>query len=125
MSTNVVYKTNLASSLQEILSTTKHPLLITDIINLLGQKNLVCNKTSIYRQLEKMITNQKISQINTLHGTAWELKQTLNHAHIICDECETIKCVSIQEKQVNSITQQINNFNITKITLNGICKNCT
>jgi Fe2+ or Zn2+ uptake regulation protein len=72
-----------------------------------------------------MIKSNKISQINTVHGTAWESQKSLNHAHLVCDSCEEISCVTIPQEFLITIIQKISNFNIHKLTINGVCNHCS
>jgi Fe2+ or Zn2+ uptake regulation protein len=125
MPINSQYNTNLSSTLNELFSNSHKPLCVSDIQLYLVEKNLHYNKTSIYRQIEKLISQQKISKITTMNGTAWELKKNPNHVHVICESCESISCATLPQEILSKVIQKISNFRINKLTINGMCNHCS
>lgn len=93
------------------------PLSALDLI-----RKIKVNKTTIYRSLEKLMTNGVILEIDFSDGKKrYELAESKHHHHLICISCSTVKDVSLDEK-----FNVPKSFKVVKHNLEffGYCKNC-
>lgn len=120
------YKTRLRQELINILTNQLVPYSFIDINDILISKDLQYNKTSIYRQLEKMLEEELIKVIDTPNGKVWELKTNHEHTHFICEQCNNTLCLDFD----TNVLQEIANFNnsiklkIKNLSLSGLCSKC-
>ncbi len=117
-----------------ILISTKNPIGIPDILNQLSYKNLLPNKTTVYREiynLEKLNIIKKvfIDQENKLYELNSEDD---HHHHIVCTICNKVAefepPIEIEEsfKKFQKTLSKKNNFKITDHSFEffGTCNNC-
>jgi Fe2+ or Zn2+ uptake regulation protein len=124
-------KTKLTNYLIEILQSSKQPLSIPEILEKLKSiHNLTPNKTTLYRQFEKLTQANEVEEILlTNNVTHYELKQD-HHHHFICNECDTIKCLKDQklEEEIHKLEHSLETkgLQITQhqFSLSGQCESC-
>lgn len=123
---NNTYKTTLSKELVNIFDNEVQTLSFIDINNILLNKNLKYNKTSIYRQLETMLKDGLIKVIDTPNGKVWEIKTNREHTHLICDRCENTVCLDFDLnifQQITDLNKHIN-VQIRSLSLSGLCSKC-
>ena len=105
----------------------KHaPIDFAEITNYLYSQGISPNKTTIYRNLEKLEKEGLIKKvILSDHKQFWEMAQTNpdhQHYHLICQKCEKIECRDLDQ----NFQPQLSNFQTQKTELNlyGFCHNC-
>lgn len=113
-------KLKLANLITYILENSNQPLLFSDINNFLKTKGVSFNKTSIYRYMDKLKSEDLVLEISTPKGNAWELKTESNHIHIICNKCNKIRCLEL--KQSLDLSKSV--ANIQTINVLGTCLEC-
>ena len=110
----------------ELIQTRHTPVDFAEISTYLGSQGTLPNKTTIYRNLEKLEKEGVIKKvILSDHKQFWELSQTNpvhQHYHLICQKCEKIECKElgqVLDLQSTSFVPQK-----TELNLYGLCQNC-
>ncbi len=121
-------QTKVSAELNKIFAVSAKPVTVPDILSLLKRVGLRPNKTTIYRQLEKMAAKGGLEQVRIENrGAGYELKRG-HHHHLVCNNCEKIEDVvlkdepSLEEKIIN----QSKGFKVMNHTLEfyGLCRSC-
>lgn len=113
-------------SIKALLKSKHTPADFAEISAYLDLKGALPNKTTIYRNLEKLEKESFIKKvILSDHKQYWELAQTdpqQQHYHLICQKCEVIECKELSFE----VAFEFLNFKILKTNLNfyGFCQNC-
>ncbi|MGL4758032.1 MAG: transcriptional repressor [Patescibacteria group bacterium] len=108
-------KTKLNNSLNDIFL--KNTALDFGTINTELLKNkLVCNKSTIYRQLNKMVDIGSLNAFFCNSIQYWE-KNSNVHPHLFCNMCKEVLCLE-------SINLNLEDILINSISLNGVCNQC-
>ncbi|HSX48732.1 MAG TPA: transcriptional repressor [Candidatus Saccharimonadales bacterium] len=112
------------SEITKILSQTSMPL---DAVSL--TKKLNVNKTTIYRNLESLINENKVIEVEFGDNKKrYELTSHKHHHHIICKSCGKIKDLKSKklEKEIDNLSSEIRDFLISNHELEffGYCSNC-
>ena len=110
----------------DILSKYKQPIAVTEIL-----ENTSVNKTTVYRNLEKLINNGFVIEVNiSTHKTHYELSAQAHHHHFVCKSCNSIEdfnesALEIAIKNFERVVSRkgflIENHNLEFF---GHCKNC-
>jgi Fur family ferric uptake transcriptional regulator len=112
-----IYKTELSQSLQDFISSQNVPISGVKLV----QEFSNYNKSTVYRQLEKMIQSGflKSLEFGIDKKTFYELNKD-RHSHFICKNCNYISCL---KKEFITIALK-SDFDIEEARLFGLCKNC-
>ena len=113
--------TPLATQILELL-TKEHVLTAPQLLTKLEKHHLQYNKTSLYRALEKLLSNQKICR-QSFGGTEvyYELEGH-SHDHFVCSACSRVFPIDSQlQKNISIAGHQIDH---THVTVFGRCQNC-
>ncbi len=110
--------------LQSII-TSQFPVDYNTILQYLESKKITPNKTTIYRNIEKLENKGTIRKVLLSDKKQyWEKTQTSSqyHFHLICNLCKTIECRELS----NSLDLNLADFLIQKTDLNlfGLCRQC-
>ncbi|PKL31864.1 transcriptional repressor [Candidatus Saccharibacteria bacterium HGW-Saccharibacteria-1] len=98
------------------------------IMEHLDKIGLKVNKTTVYRNLNTLLVENKITELDFGEGKKrYELRQN-HHHHLVCNQCKKIECFEIiqdlhqQEAEIAKNTE----FKITSHVLEffGTCKVC-
>jgi Fe2+ or Zn2+ uptake regulation protein len=115
-------RTNLL--IQDFILGNKSPTSFTQIQDFLVTQNINVNKTTIYRNLEKLEQEDKIRKVLLSDQKQFWEKNPLDngHCHLICEKCQKVECVELK----SPISFPSNDFQTSKVELNlvGLCKNC-
>jgi Fur family ferric uptake transcriptional regulator len=96
------------------------------------------NESTLYRNLDKLITNKVVKKlsINSDYSHFEYLKLTLDkknahshhHHHIVCTECKSIQCLDICGLE-NLILPKLEKLGFSEVNhrleFSGICKSCS
>ena len=110
----------------KLIQTRHTPVDFAEISMYLVSKGISPNKTTIYRNLEKLEKEGIVKKvILSDHKQFWELAQVNldhQHYHLICQKCEKIECKELEQ----ALTLQSTGFTPQKTELNlyGLCQNC-
>lgn len=98
------------------------------IMEYLDKIGLKVNKTTVYRNLNSLLVENKITELDFGEGKKrYELRQN-HHHHLVCNQCKKIECFEITKDLRQQETEIAKNteFKITSHVLEffGTCKGC-
>lgn len=88
---------------------------------------LKVNKSTVYRQIEKLIEDGKVIEVDFGDGKKrYELRSSHHHHHLVCRKCSTIKDVVLDEKLIIKEFAKRTDFKVESHTLEffGLCSKC-
>lgn len=122
--------TALKQALLEILSKKDGPKSVPEMLILLNQKGHTPNKTTLYRQLERLIEVSLVQEVQIKGSTQYFEMQVQHHHHFVCQKCDDIRCIEDEslEKAIHSLEDQIIKKGMKvlnhQFSFNGVCHNC-
>ena len=107
----------------------KQPLSATELIEALLRLGLAVNKTTVYRELEKLLKKNEISEVDFGEGQKrYELTHGDHHHHAVCTECRAVVELEIEGRlgDILSMVTKQSGFRIEKhlIEFFGVCEAC-
>ncbi len=120
---------NTRDVLIEILNTAKQPLSVPEIIALMRENNTVVNKSTVYREIEKLLNHEIIREIYLEAGkNRYEIANKDHHHHIMCVSCKRVDDVPVEkdvEQHEKTIEKKLQ-YTIVNHSLEffGVCKSC-
>lgn len=120
---------NTRELLIDIFHSTKKPLSVPELLLLLKQKDTEVNKTTVYREIEKLIHHNILKEVYLKSDKArYELANTKHHHHIVCITCKRVDDIPITddvEKHEKDIIKKLN-YKVLDHSLEffGVCTNC-
>ena len=122
------YTTNLSAELTNYFNNSSEPSNFNQLQVSLKTK---CNKTTLYRQLARLVESNFLTVFKAENNQIWEKTQVHKHTHLECQKCNKVVCVDINPELIKSYIQsQTTNNNffeanlINSINLKGLCSNC-
>ncbi|RAP32442.1 hypothetical protein DID75_04935 [Candidatus Marinamargulisbacteria bacterium SCGC AG-410-N11] len=124
-------RTVISDKVMELLSNSKKPISILQLLSKLKAKKLEPNKSTVYRIIEKLKEKKMVNELVFRNGIAYyELLSNHHHHHFFCNECEFVFCMDTCHLEKNKIN--VNNMlpnNQFKVfdhdfNLYGTCDNC-
>lgn len=106
----------------DILDKTTKPVDASTLV-----KKMHVNKTTVYRQIQKFISNGKILEVELGDGKKrYEKSDLKHHHHLICKNCGKFEDVEIDEKMLLKEVSKKSKFKVLSHTLEffGMCSNC-
>ena len=116
-------------TLIDILTDVKRPMSVPELLILLDERNTSVNKTTLYRELEKLINHNIVKEVYLGKDKArYELITPDHHHHIMCVECKRVDDVPMV-KDVRPHEERIKkslNYKVIDHSLEffGVCKSC-
>ncbi len=114
---------------QNLFETSKSPLSVADLLEVLQRQGQAPNKTTLYRMLDRFCAAGVLRAVQVPGGAALYEKHTTPHGHLLCTQCDTVECLSdipmhsflpnVQQKMPN---KQIESMHLS---FSGTCKKCT
>lgn len=114
--------TKINQTILDSIIMSDNPIDFNSITKALVVHNLDPNKTTVYRNLEKLETDGLIKRVLLSdHKQYWEKAESDNHFHLICNLCNKIEC-----REVETLGLSFGNFKVQKTDLNvrGLCQLC-
>lgn len=106
------------------------PLSAAELIEGLKKHQLHVNKTTVYRELEFLLSQHVIREVDLLEGKKrYEIfMESDHHHHMICTKCKTVCCVDMAH-DLDVLEKEIMDtygFQVTDHTLEffGVCQKC-
>ncbi|MDX1917620.1 MAG: Fur family transcriptional regulator [Candidatus Caenarcaniphilales bacterium] len=102
-------RSKLREAVISVLQKSQSPLSVTDLIEALSQRDLIRNKTSIYRELETLLQEKVIHELDLMDGKKrYEIlpEGEDHHHHLICRLCGSIQCFDLAD-DLRSLEKQI------------------
>lgn len=93
--------------------------------------NGICDRVTIYRVLERLISEEAIHKIINLdggvkyaacHSCSSKEKHLHNHIHFSCEKCKSVTCLENIEPQFMVPANYM--INEIHFTLSGVCPSC-
>ena len=123
--------TGLLTAILGILGRAKKPMTITDLTGALKKKSFLPNKTTLYRQMEKL-TSVGLLQENIFSDSLKRYcltEEGIHHHHFYCKKCG--RAESLPPSLCGEITAVENYFKRKKfkifrhnLEIEGLCPNC-
>lgn len=113
----------------EIFLTLSQPVTVPDIIKTLSRKNIRVNKTTVYREIDFLLSQSIIKQIQFGEDKKrYESAYGDHHHHLVCTGCDSIVDINLEQdldREIQSIKKR-KNFLVTDHALEfyGLCANC-
>lgn len=125
--------TPLRETLIDLFITTKKPLSVPEIIEMLGTLGKDVNKTSVYRQIQFLQEMQIILELQLDKARVhYELSNLDHHHHLVCNNCQKVEHVDVPniEKHISHLqneTLEEKGFSIVSHNLEfyGLCRKCS
>jgi len=116
-------------AIREILTSADKPMSVMELVQALDERGLSVNKTTVYRELEKLLMKGEISEVDFGEGQKrYELTHGDHHHHAVCTNCETVVELEIEPElqHIQSTVAQQSGFRIQKhlVEFFGICAGC-
>ena len=95
-------------------------------VNFLVEK-LKVNKTTVYRQIEKLLSVGVLTEVDFGDGKKrYELKSLGHHHHLICQKCGKLEDINFDENLLMSEVGKHSKFEVKSHNLEffGICVGC-
>lgn len=117
--------TRIRQQILKIFSLSREPV---DALYLTEKVN--ANKTSIYRELQTLLSKHIISEIDFGEGKKrYELSSLDHHHHLICINCKSIKDINLSEDLGNQekVIEKTTSFKVFRHHLEffGLCSDCS
>ena len=116
-------------ALVEILCKRPRPLSALEVQRELTRRGLTINKTTVYRELDFLVTQGFATRIDLLDGQKrYEQAQPGHHHHLVCTGCRSITCIDMcsglgaLERQIQSSHKFVVRDHVLEFF--GICVNC-
>lgn len=106
----------------DLVSSTKVPVDANFLI-----EKLKVNKTTVYRQIDKLLQENKIIEVELGDGKKrFELKDLIHHHHLVCKKCGSLEDIELDEKIIMRNITKRTNFKVESHSLEffGTCVNC-
>jgi Fe2+ or Zn2+ uptake regulation protein len=120
--------TKVRAGIIDLLYNTKKPLTAIEIKTALERQGLKPNKTTIYREISALKSENIIHEI--LYGDAkvhYKICPAYNHIHLVCLKCHNVDEIKINDlSRYNKLALKQKGFEGVwyGIELFGICKKC-
>ena len=107
----------------EIISNCNCPITVSQILKKLDSK---INKTTVYRNIEKLLTDSRIIEDFSISWEKIYSKKENHHHHFTCNICrDTQNIWCFMDKQISDLEYRFN-FRVKNhsFVLNWVCKKC-
>lgn len=106
----------------KLLEKNKFPLDANTLVS-----KLKVNKTTVYRQIDKLILDEKIVEIELGDGKKrYEINGSNHHHHLICDKCGKLEDITLNENVILNEVSKKSMFKVKRHNLEffGLCVDC-
>jgi len=122
-------QTKSKRALREIFASAKQPLTPVELMNLLEKSGIFFNKTTIYRELDRLREKGEIAIVYFADGhTRYEMTHGDHHHHAVCTKCKTVIKLEIESEleQLQVAIAKKNGFTIRQhlVEFFGMCRAC-
>lgn len=122
--------TPLAKAILTLLKQHDGPLTVPAMLEALEKKHLHPNKTTIYRQIQKLKDARVITEVVLKNGIAFYEHSLHHHHHFFCEACESVFCLEDEalERSIHRFEDTITDkqFKVKRHEFNlyGLCREC-
>lgn len=111
-----------------ILVASKTPLAVSEILDRLAQEKILVHKTTIYRELENLLSEKIIESVEFGDGQKRYEVSGEHHHHVICRKCDSVADVYLEgalSRAEKTIAKQTAYKEISHaLEFFGLCKAC-
>lgn len=103
---------------------------IGDLQNALLQKNIPANPTTVYRQVETLLRENRIQKVILQEGVLHYEWQEHHHHHFVCQQCKKVMCIAddVLETAMEQLSLRLHQKGLYVSThhfsLEGKCQSC-
>ena len=122
--------TKVRKAVIDTLCKTKVPTPASDLIAQLKRRNLPVNKTTVYREIDFLLSERILREVDLLDGKKrYELlAENDHHHHMICTGCKSIQCIDMHH-DLDALEGELLSkfdFKVTNHSLEffGLCTKC-
>jgi Fe2+ or Zn2+ uptake regulation protein len=119
-----IYNTDLSSNLQRYFVNAHIASSFNDIESYLIEVGCKPHKTSIYRQLDRMVKIGTLKVFEIGKKQMWEVQPTNEHSHLLCNHCDRVVCIHINTHLIHTQLEQ-KHMHMDVLNITGICNLCT
>lgn len=115
-------KDDCGSKITKLLSNYSKPVDAGTLV-----EKLKVNKTTVYRQIEKLVNNGVILEVEFGDGKKrYELRSLDHHHHLICNKCGKLEDIELDEQIVLNEVAKKSDFKVESHSLEffGLCVDC-
>ena len=114
------------SAILAVLQAAQGPMPVPDLVAAAKKKAPLLNKTTVYRTLEKLVSDGLVEAVLLREGVLhYELKEpAVHHHHFVCGRCKKIFCVDGCVRDIDLLLPKGFVLESHEVTLRGICKGC-
>ena len=120
--------TQIRKEMVKIFCETKRPLSAKDIKIKLAQMACFANKTTIYRELQFLVSNGYLFKVYiSPRQILYESSELSHHHHLVCDKCGKIdEVVSCLAPRIEKNVFEKKGFKIERhvVEFYGLCRDC-
>ncbi len=121
--------TKVRSGIVTQFTQAKSPIAAKDLLEYFHQQGMKINKTTVYRELAFLLSENIIKEIEFGEGQKrYELEDFKHHHHLICLKCRKVEDVELKTDLNKEETRFLkeNGFKVVNHSLEffGYCKNC-
>jgi Fe2+ or Zn2+ uptake regulation protein len=121
--------TKVRSGIVTRFTQAKSPIAAKDLLEYFHQQGMKINKTTVYRELAFLLSENIIKEIEFGEGQKrYELEDFKHHHHLICLKCRKVEDVELKTDLNKEETRFLkeNGFKVVNHSLEffGYCKNC-
>jgi len=120
--------TSARSAIINLLESTPHPITVNGIHKLLKKVGTEVNITTVYREIEFLLSQQIINKIQLFDTELhYEMSDRAHHHHIVCTDCKMIEDLKIDsEKDILDEACSNTRYKISthSLTFYGLCPTC-
>jgi len=119
--------TPVYEGLTAIFKRARKPQAVGELLTALYKSGLQPNKTTVYRQLEKMESEGLVRRVNISDTNAtYEAVSDAHHHHLVCERCGEVRDIVMKDESHLLRTIAAEGFapKVHKLEIFGLCKEC-
>lgn len=122
-------ETRVRKAIIDTLLNIKSPLSAPELQSLLKSKNIVANKSTIYREIAFLKDQRIVKEIHFGEDKKrYEIEGEDHHHHVFCIKCDRVEDIKLEQELTEEERKisQATNFKILNHSLEffGLCKSC-
>ncbi len=123
----VMRNTPVSRKLMAVFRKAKRPYAVGDLLTALYKTGATPNKTTVYRQLEKLQKEGLVRRINISDANAtYETAGNAHHHHLVCERCGKVCDITLKDETqlLHAIARRGFVTKGHKLEIFGLCASC-
>ncbi len=120
-------KTPVYKGLMTVFGSARRPYAVGELLEALYKSGLQPNKTTVYRQLEKMEAEGLVHRVNISDTNAtYEAANESHHHHLVCEKCGDVRDIIMKDEKnlLKEIAAHGFAPKVHKLEIFGLCAVC-